>query len=71
MKILAFPHGSQYKHVNNYELHTKNVCTSFMKMQGEIGTGEIMIINSLGLIKFVMKVTFKFMDFQGNHKLDL
>jgi hypothetical protein len=68
MKILAFPYGSQYKHVSNYELHMKNVCTSFMKIyRREIGTGEIMIINNLGLIKFVMKVMFKIMDFQGNY----
>jgi hypothetical protein len=33
----------------------------------EIGTCEIMIINNLGLIKFVMKVMFKIMDFQGNY----
>ncbi len=72
MNFFAFPYGSQYKHVNNYELHMKNVCTPFMEIyRREIGIGEIMNINSLGLIKCIMKEMFKVMDFQGNHKLDL
>jgi hypothetical protein len=44
----------------------------FMKIyRREIGIGEIMNINSLGLIKCIMKAMFKVMDFQGNHNLDL
>ncbi len=52
--------------------YTWRMYVPFMKIyRREIGIGEIMNINSLGLIKCIMKAMFKVMDFQGNHNLDL